>query len=67
ALADLTPLEADKRVLSYQPYWAAKGHLLARAGDAAPAVEALTIAVGLTTDEALKAYLLKRLASLRAT
>ncbi|WP_437840247.1 RNA polymerase sigma factor [Sorangium sp. So ce1153] len=67
ALADLTPLEADKRMLSYQPYWAAKGHLLARAGDAAPAVEALTIAVGLTTDEALKAYLLKRLASLRAT
>ncbi|WP_437745605.1 DUF6596 domain-containing protein [Sorangium sp. So ce1504] len=67
ALADLTPLEADKRMLSYQPYWAAKGHLLARAGDTAPAVEALTIAVGLTTDEALKAYLLKRLASLRAT
>ncbi|WP_437915778.1 DUF6596 domain-containing protein [Sorangium sp. So ce302] len=67
ALADLTPLEADKRMLSYQPYWAAKGHLLSRAGDTAPAVEALTIAVGLTTDEALKAYLLKRLASLRAT
>ncbi len=67
ALADLAPLEADKRMLSYQPYWAAKGHLLSRAGDTAPAVEALTIAIGLTTDEALKAYLLKRLASLQAT
>ncbi|WP_437939243.1 RNA polymerase sigma factor [Sorangium sp. So ce341] len=67
ALADLTPLEADKRMLSYQPYWAAKGHLLSGAGDTAPAVEALTIAIGLTTDEALKAYLLKRLASLQAT
>jgi RNA polymerase sigma-70 factor, ECF subfamily len=65
ALADLTPLEADKRMLSYQPYWAAKGHLLALAGDTAPASEALTIAIGLTTDDALKGYLLRRLASLR--
>jgi RNA polymerase sigma-70 factor, ECF subfamily len=67
ALADLTPLEADKRMLSYQPYWAAKGYLLSRAGDTAPAVEALTVAIGLTTDEALKGYLLRRLASLQAT
>ncbi|WP_437985692.1 hypothetical protein [Sorangium sp. So ce117] len=49
------------------PYWAAKGHLLSRAGDTDPAVEALTIAIGLPTDEALKAYLMKRLASQRAT
>lgn len=67
ALADLTPLEADKRMLSYQPYWAAKGHLCSRAGDNATAVEALTIAIGLTTDEAVKGYLLGRLASLQAT
>ncbi|WP_438007572.1 DUF6596 domain-containing protein [Sorangium sp. So ce321] len=67
ALADLAPLEADKRMLSYQPYWAAKGHLLSRAGNTAPAVEALTVAIGLTTDEALKAYLLKQLTSLQAT
>ncbi|MCP3143279.1 RNA polymerase sigma factor [Pyxidicoccus xibeiensis] len=67
ALADLTPLEADKRMLSYQPYWAAKGHLLFRAGDTAPAVEALTVAIGLTTDEALKGYLLRQLASRQAT
>ncbi|HKO53278.1 MAG TPA: hypothetical protein VJV79_36460, partial [Polyangiaceae bacterium] len=66
ALADLTPLEADKRMRSYQPYWAAKGHLLALAGDIAPAVEALTIAVGLTTDDALKGHLQRRLASLMA-
>jgi RNA polymerase sigma-70 factor (ECF subfamily) len=65
ALADLTPLEADKRMLSYQPYWAAKGHLLAGAGDTAPATEALTVAIGLTTDEAVKGYLLGRLARLR--
>ncbi|HEX4601854.1 MAG TPA: DUF6596 domain-containing protein [Gemmatimonadales bacterium] len=66
ALADLTPLEADKRMRSYQPYWAAKGHLLARAGDTAPATEALTCAIGLTTDEAVKGYLVGRLASLQA-
>jgi len=65
ALADLTPLEADKRLLSYQPYWAAKGHLLALAGNAAAASEALTIAIGLTTDDAVKGYLLRRLASLK--
>jgi RNA polymerase sigma-70 factor (ECF subfamily) len=65
ALAEVTALEADKRMLSYQPYWAAKGHLFSRAGDAAAAVEALTVAVGLTTDEAVKRYLRGRLASLR--
>ena len=64
ALADLTPLETDKRMLSYQPYWAAKGHLLSRAGDTAPAAETLTVAIGLTTDEAVKGYLRGRLASL---
>jgi RNA polymerase sigma-70 factor, ECF subfamily len=66
ALADLTPLDADRRMLSYQPYWAAKGHLLSRAGDSVPAAEALTCAIGLTTDAAVKGYLLRRLASLRA-
>jgi len=65
ALADLAPLEADKRMLAYQPFWAAKGHLLARAGDTAGAAEALTVAVGLTTDEPVKGYLLGRLAWLR--
>jgi RNA polymerase sigma-70 factor, ECF subfamily len=67
ALADLEPLEGDPRMRSYQPYWAAKGHLLSRAGDAALAAEALTVAVGLTTDEAVRGYLLGRLASLQGT
>jgi hypothetical protein len=29
-------LEDDKRMLSYQPYWAAKSHLFSRAGDTGP-------------------------------
>jgi RNA polymerase sigma-70 factor (ECF subfamily) len=67
ALSELAALDADQRMLSYQPYWAAKGQLLALAGDVDRAVEALTVAVGLTTDEAVKGHLLERLASLRAS
>jgi RNA polymerase sigma-70 factor, ECF subfamily len=66
ALADLAPLEADTRLQSYQPFWAAKGHLLARAGETAAATEALTVAIGLSTDEAAKAYLKTRVAALNA-
>jgi RNA polymerase sigma-70 factor, ECF subfamily len=65
ALSDLLPLDDDTRMVSYQPYWAAKGHLLAQAGDTLAAVEALNVAVGLTTDEAVKGYLLGRLAALQ--
>ena len=64
ALADLAPLEADPRMRSYQPYWAAKAHLLSLAGDTAAASEALAVAIGLTTDDAVKGYLLAKLAEL---
>ena len=65
ALADLAPLEAEKRMRAYQPYWAARGHLYALAGDAASAAQALTVAIGLTTDAAMKGYLVGRLAALQ--
>lgn len=58
ALADLQPLEAEPRMRSYQPYWAAKAHLCSLAGDTAGAREALALAIGLSTDEAVKGYLL---------
>jgi RNA polymerase sigma-70 factor (ECF subfamily) len=64
ALSDLAPLEADPRMQSYQPYWAAKGHLLARAGEPALAAEALTIAIGLSTDEAVKQFLRRSVSAL---
>jgi RNA polymerase sigma-70 factor (ECF subfamily) len=57
ALAAIEPLAADKRMASYQPYWAARGHLLARAGRAAAAAEAFTLAIGLSADDAIRAYL----------
>ena len=36
ALAAIAPLAADKRMPSYQPYWAARGHLLAARRPARP-------------------------------
>lgn len=66
ALAALASIEADPRMLSYQPYWAAKGQLHAIAGDTLLACEALSVAAGLTIDDAVKEYLLKRVTSLKA-
>jgi RNA polymerase sigma-70 factor (ECF subfamily) len=59
-------LADDKRVMAYQPYWAARGALLARAGRVSEAAEAFTVAIGLTTDEAVRAYLQEQLARARA-
>ncbi|HQZ12555.1 MAG TPA: sigma factor [Devosia sp.] len=64
ALALLAPLAADARLQSYQPYWAARGHLASRAGDKAAAHEAFTVAIGLTTDAAIRLYLQQQRAAL---
>ena len=50
---------------TYQPYWAALGHLRALAGDKEAAIEALTIAIGLTTDPAVRTYLHGKITGLR--
>jgi RNA polymerase sigma-70 factor (ECF subfamily) len=65
ALAAIAPLADDKRMQSYQPYWAARGHLLGQAGRKGEAIEALTVAIGLTTDEAVRTYLHGRIAALQ--
>jgi RNA polymerase sigma-70 factor (ECF subfamily) len=52
-------------MLGYQPLWAAKGHLLARTGAHVDAAEAYRVAIGLTADEAVRAYLRDKLASLQ--
>jgi RNA polymerase sigma-70 factor, ECF subfamily len=57
ALDRIDSLASDKRMLGYQPYWAGRGHLLAEAGRKAEAHEALTVAMGLSTDEAIRRYL----------
>jgi len=65
ALAAMAPLTDDRRMQSYQPYWAALGHLEARAGNREAAIRALTVAIGLTTDPAIRTYLHSRMDALR--
>ena len=57
ALAALDAIAHDKRLAQYQPYWAARGHLLARAGRATEADTAYELAIGLSSDPAVAAYL----------
>ncbi len=65
ALADIEPLERDPRMADFQPYWATRGHLLALAGHAAKARDAWTLAIGLTTDEAVRRFLQRRITALQ--
>ena len=65
ALAAMAALADEPRMQSYQPYWAARGHLAVRAGRRDEAHEALRLAAGLTTDPAIRDYLFSRLAALR--
>ncbi|MHA6691181.1 RNA polymerase sigma factor [Devosia sp. A449] len=65
ALASLDSIADDPRMANYQPYWAARGHLAARAGRKQDALEALTLAIGLSTDEAVRHYLITQRAALR--
>ncbi len=63
ALAELRAISADKRILGYQPYWATLGHLNLRAGNTEAGCEALRVAIGLSTDDAVRQYLRQRLPS----
>jgi len=65
ALAALDQVAADQRLVAYQPYWAARADILARLGrrDAAEAYEP---ALGLTTDEATRCFLVERCAAVRS-
>ncbi|MEH0164954.1 DUF6596 domain-containing protein [Roseateles sp. MS17] len=63
-LAALDGLAADARLLDYQPFWAARAELLARAGRSAEAGEAYRRAIGLEREAAVRAYLQRQLAAL---
>jgi RNA polymerase sigma-70 factor (ECF subfamily) len=65
ALAAIAPLAADRRMESYQPYWAARGHFATLAGRRDDAHEALRLAIGLSTDPAVRRYLQSRIEALR--
>ena len=60
-LAALRAAAADARLAEYQPYWAARATLLARAGDKAASADAYRRAIGLETDPAVRRFLQDRL------
>jgi predicted RNA polymerase sigma factor len=64
ALAALQAVAADPRVAGYQPYWATRADLLARAGETRAAREAYDRAIGLETDAAVRSFLQERQALL---
>jgi RNA polymerase sigma-70 factor (ECF subfamily) len=64
ALSELTKLSADVRVAEYQPYWAARAELLARAGAHDEARHAYEIAIGLERDPAVRRFLERRQSAL---
>jgi RNA polymerase sigma-70 factor (ECF subfamily) len=56
----LEDLLADPRLAEYQPYWAARAGLLARAGRQEEAAHAYDRAIGLEADPAVRRFLQKR-------
>ncbi|TFY98376.1 RNA polymerase sigma factor [Ramlibacter humi] len=61
-LRALAPLEQEQRLNEYQPYWAARAHLLVACGWRAEAAEAYQRAIGLERDPAVRAFLQRQAA-----
>lgn len=56
-LATLDALRDDPQLVAYQPYWAARAELLARAGAPAEADRAYEVAIGLESDPSVRRFL----------
>ena len=65
-LAALDKVADNGRLAEYQPYWAARAGLLARADDVAAADAAYQRAIGLESDPAVRRFLQQRREQLRA-
>lgn len=65
ALEALEALSSDRRLLDYQPYWAARAGLLARVGQVEAADEAYECAIGLEMDDAVRRFLQRQRDTLR--
>jgi len=63
-LEAMDEVAADARLAEYQPYWAARAELLARAGAQGEARRAYEIAIGLESDPAVRRFLQRRQAAL---
>ena len=57
AIEDMRSLDDDARIAGYQPYWAARAHLLAKAGHKDDAERAYARAIALESDPAVRAFL----------
>lgn len=66
ALPEIEALAGDRRMADYQPYWAARGRICAELGRRTEAYEALTLAVGLSSDPAVRRWLQRGLEGLRS-
>jgi RNA polymerase sigma-70 factor (ECF subfamily) len=60
ALDALKRYADDPRLADYQPYWAARADLLARAGATAEALGAYDLAIGLARDPAVRRFLQRK-------
>jgi RNA polymerase sigma-70 factor (ECF subfamily) len=56
-LVALPTLESDRRLETYQPYWAVRAFLSAQSGRREEAMNAYTLAIGLETDPAIRRFL----------
>jgi RNA polymerase sigma-70 factor (ECF subfamily) len=63
-LEAMQALAGDGRLGEYQPYWAARAELLAKAGLCGDARQAFDVAIGLERDPAVRRFLQRRRASL---
>jgi RNA polymerase sigma-70 factor (ECF subfamily) len=64
-LEALAAVADDRRLADYQPYWAARAALLARAGEREAADEAYERAIGLERDPAVRRFLERRRGEVR--
>jgi RNA polymerase sigma-70 factor (ECF subfamily) len=64
AVALINSLGSDQQLNEYQPYWAARADLLARAGEPGEARKAYDIAIGLEKDASVRRFLQQRQAAL---
>jgi RNA polymerase sigma-70 factor (ECF subfamily) len=65
-LAALEVVAGDARLDTYQPYWAARAELLARAGEVEAARDAYERAIGLESDASIRRFLDRRRDALSA-
>jgi predicted RNA polymerase sigma factor len=64
ALEAMPDVGAEVRLAEYQPYWAARAELLARAGVHGEARHAYEVAIGLERDPAVRSFLRQRQSAL---